>query len=72
MEVEYVARKVKQTDSPFGGLQIIVSADFYQLPPVKNEFDVGHYLFQVKWFRSVFPHIVILSEIVRQNEQDFI
>ena len=39
--VEFVMRSVRNSDRPFGGLQAIVSADFFQLPPVANEFAQG-------------------------------
>lgn len=32
--VERVCRKFKRSDLPFGGLQVILSGDFFQLPPV--------------------------------------
>ena len=75
--VEYIARHVKgvanvRSGLPFGGIQVIISADFYQLPPVKSVHDPGNLLFQSKIFLSMFPHIITLTETVRQNESDFI
>jgi ATP-dependent DNA helicase PIF1 len=32
--VERVCRRLKRNDAPFGGLQVILSGDFFQLPPV--------------------------------------
>lgn len=32
--VERVCRRFKRSDAPFGGLQVILSGDFFQLPPV--------------------------------------
>ncbi len=32
--VESICRKFKRNDNPFGGLQVILSGDFFQLPPV--------------------------------------
>ena len=32
--VERVCRRFKRNDAPFGGLQVILSGDFFQLPPV--------------------------------------
>lgn len=34
--IEKVCRKFKRNSSPFGGLQIILSGDFFQLPPVEK------------------------------------
>ena len=71
--VEFVMRSVRNSDRPFGGLQTIVSADFFQLPPVANEFDPGEYAFQYKhWDTLIFPHKFLLTEIVRQDERDFV
>ncbi|KAG9324609.1 hypothetical protein KVV02_004103 [Mortierella alpina] len=33
---EEIARRVKKNDKPFGGIQLIVTGDFFQLPPVAN------------------------------------
>ena len=36
--LDLIARKIKKKpDIPFGGMQLIFSGDFYQLPPVPNE-----------------------------------
>lgn len=35
-QVEIVCRKVKRNSRVFGGIQVIVCGDFYQLPPAAN------------------------------------
>ena len=70
--VEYIARNIQKSTLPFGGLQVIFSGDFYQLGPVKNEFDPALYTFQSYLWDSVFPHVIVLAEVVRQGEKDFI
>lgn len=34
--VDQVTRQVRETDAPFGGLQVILCGDFFQLPPVNR------------------------------------
>ena len=33
-KLDQVGRKIRRSDAPFGGLQIVLVGDFYQLPPV--------------------------------------
>ena len=35
--IDYIARKLRKNEKPFGGIQVIFSGDFYQLPPVFNK-----------------------------------
>lgn len=39
--VDMVCREIKQNDEPFGGIQIILVGDFFQLPPIIRR-DTGH------------------------------
>lgn len=34
--LDSVARSLKNNDKPFGGIQLIISGDFLQLPPVSK------------------------------------
>ena len=34
--LDFVGRSVRNNDLPFGGIQLIVSGDFFQLPPVSK------------------------------------
>ena len=44
--LEYIARTIREDQRIFGGIQIISSGDFFQLPPVPNASDPGHYAFK--------------------------
>lgn len=61
---------MKEPSKVFGGIQVIFSGDFLQLPPVPNKRynDEGKYCFQSKYFQHAFPHQVTLTENVRQSE----
>lgn len=73
-DFEYVCRKVRGENLWFGGMQVILSGDFYQLCPVPNKItgDNGEHCFQWINFGSVFPHTLNLEAVVRQTEVDLI
>ena len=35
-KLDYIARNIRINDFPFGGIQVVLSSDFYQLPPVNK------------------------------------
>ena len=50
-------------------MQVIFSGDVFQLDPVENEYDPEKYIIESKY---CFPHWILLTEIVSQDEKDFI
>ncbi|KAL3891280.1 hypothetical protein ACJMK2_003544 [Sinanodonta woodiana] len=73
-QIEYVCRTIKHKDLYFGGIQVIASGEFFQLPPVPNPLtsDSGEYCFKSNIFAMVFGHKIVLDEVIRQDELDFI
>jgi hypothetical protein len=55
-QLEYICRKVRTNDLYFGGLQVVGSGDFFQLPPVPDplKYDPGEFCFKSKLFSSTF------------------
>lgn len=52
-KLEAVARAVRRTSKPFGGIQLVLCGDFLQLPPVSKEGEKKEYCFHVSlclWF----------------------
>ena len=47
-KLEAVARAVRKKEIPFGGIQLILSGDFLQLPPVTKQPGTKKFCFQVK------------------------
>lgn len=67
--LEEIARKAKQTNAVFGGIQLICVGDFFQLPPVKDPL----FAFQSsKWLATIplYNHIE-LKTIFRQKDPVF-
>jgi ATP-dependent DNA helicase PIF1 len=74
-KLEQIARRVRQNSEPFGGLQLIVSGDFFQLPPVARPDGPGYkFAFQAESWDKVFPkeNMSSLTRVFRQKENDFV
>ena len=84
--VDTVCRHVKGADAPFGGMQVVLVGDFFQLPPVvrrTQEHDMlplddagGAYAAQFahasRAWRDLAPTVCYLSEQHRQDDTPFL
>jgi len=80
--VEKICRKFKRNSKPFGGLQIILSGDFFQLPPVektlhsmqaneesnKNNIGKSNMVYESESWKILNPAICYLTEQHRQED----
>lgn len=71
---ELVCRTIMSSQLYFGGIQVIVTGDFYQLPPVGNIMygDSGNYCFESTIWDKVISHRINLDEVIRQREPELI
>ena len=68
-KLEHVARQIRNSDKPFGGIQLILTGDFLQLPPVTKGDEVRRFAFETSaWQRCVQVNIE-LTEVKRQSDQ---
>ena len=81
-KLEHVARNVRGNNSPFGGIQLILSGDLLQLPVVKggnvgssfddDDDDIYEFVTDASSWRKCFgDNIVLLTEIIRQKDPLF-
>lgn len=71
--IEEVLRTVRNKPEPFGGLQVILCGDFFQLPPVnRNDSRQGGFVTNAKSWKMLNPIICYLDEQHRQNDDDFL
>ena len=66
-KIEHIARIIKNNTKPFGGIQIILSGDFLQLPPVKSK----NFCFNARSWKRVVTNTIVFTEIIRQEDLDF-
>ena len=83
-----VCREIRQRQVPFGGLQVVLVGDFFQLPPVVRReeqsgapqisFETGevkepsHFAFSSRVWRELNPLVCYLSEQHRQEDAAFL
>lgn len=63
-KLESIARKIRKNEKPFGGIQLILSGDFLQLPVVGTD----KFCFDAISWSTCIEHIVYLDEIIRQDD----
>ena len=73
-QVELIHRKTRKCEKRFGGMQMVLCGDFFQLPPAENEFygDAGKQCFQTTFFDQCFPYKINLHVTFRQNEREIL
>ncbi len=68
--IDEVCRIVRKKDEPFGGIQIIMSGDFFQLPPInRGDSRAGGFVVNSKVWQELDPTICYLEEQHRQDDE---
>ncbi|KAL2101689.1 hypothetical protein ACEWY4_003450 [Coilia grayii] len=71
-KLEAIARSIKRSTEPFGGIQLIVCGDFFQLPPVCKGKDKPTFCFQARSWKKCIHVNMELMEVRRQTDKAFI
>jgi ATP-dependent DNA helicase PIF1 len=72
-----IGKLTRLSQLPFGGIQVIFTGDFFQLPPVGNnvdDLDTEYFCFESESWREVFKleNHIELTTIFRQKDLDYI
>jgi ATP-dependent DNA helicase PIF1 len=74
-KLNLIAKAVRENDKPFGGIQLILSGDFLQLPCiVKNDqkdLVNNRFCFQAECWKECVSETIYLTEIIRQEDKQF-
>lgn len=71
-KLEAIARSIRRSTEPFGGIQLIVCGDFLQLPPVTKGKEKANFCFQSRSWRKCIHMNLELMEVRRQTDKTFI
>tara|TARA_Y100000389_G_scaffold201520_1_gene244424 strand:- start:3654 stop:4964 length:1311 start_codon:yes stop_codon:yes gene_type:complete len=66
-KLEELARLIRKNDKIFGGIQLILSGDFCQLPAIGT----SYFCFEAKSWNKCISETIYLNEIVRQTDNVF-
>ncbi len=66
-KLDIIAQKVRKIKQPFGGIQLILSGDFLQLPPVKSD----EFCYESFSWDITINKIIYLDKIIRQTNNKF-
>ncbi len=69
--INQVFKEIRQNDDPFGGIQMVVLGDFFQLPPVSRDEKIEFCFNSEAWEEGNF-RVFELTEVFRQTDFRFI
>lgn len=67
-KVEALARTIRRNDQPWGGIQVVLTGDFFQLPPVSKNGAVK-FCFEGQSWTSTITSTIQLQQVFRQKDQ---
>jgi len=71
--VDEILRTVRQNQAPFGGIQVVMSGDFFQLPPINraNSRGGGFVVYSSVW-QDLQPTVLYLTQQYRQKDDSLL
>jgi hypothetical protein len=69
--VDEICQKSKGVDEPFGGLQVVLVGDFFQLPPISKN-GGSSFAFESEAWQKLSPTVCYLTEQHRQEDRHYL
>lgn len=71
--VDEACRLIRRKDEPFGGIQLVMSGDFFQLPPINRpDSRGGGFVVHSQVWQELEPAILYLEEQYRQDDEELL
>lgn len=70
--LDRVARHMRRNEEPFGGMQVVLSGDFFQLPPVVKNGSEICYAFESYSWQECNPVVCYLTQQYRHGDEQFL
>ncbi|MBU1164581.1 AAA family ATPase [Patescibacteria group bacterium] len=70
--IDHICKAIKQDLRPFGGMQVILCGDFFQLPPVARGSEDGRFVTESNIWQSMDIKICYLQDQYRQADKNFL
>lgn len=67
-KLESIARSIRNNGRPFGGIQLVITGDFFQLPPVPDYGKVAKFSFDAATWTTSIEHTIGLTQVFRQKD----
>ncbi|MBS94873.1 MAG: hypothetical protein CL799_10575 [Chromatiales bacterium] len=75
-KLSQIGRTIRNNGRPWGGIQLIITGDFFQLPPVPEKGgnsakDLVKFAFDASTWNTSIDHTIGLTEVFRQRDPEF-
>lgn len=70
--IDKILKAFKQSNKPFGGIQVILSGDFFQLPPISKNIDGKRFAWQSPSWKELDLQTCYLEKKFRQDDNQLI
>ena len=67
-KLEGIARIIRNNGRPFGGIQLVITGDFFQLPPVPDYGKIAKFAFDAATWNTSIEHTIGLTQVFRQKD----